>query len=257
MHLQVAQKRMSPASLLVWAAITLLFLYERTYLIQKAGLPHLFLCVTVRVGLLMVLCYVHNNVGIRLLVSRKFARYSLFMAVLISLYLLMQGLYDYYLFGYVIGDREQLGLWQNLPYNLIATVWYLLITYLIHRQARPVQTLIDTSVTPTADVSVDMFTLKTGTEWVRVPVDQIRYVQGLKDYSILFTTSGKHIVKGSIGQTADLLPLGRFVRTHKSYLVAKEHIKSVSSTGVKLADEVIPVGRTYLAEVLEQFKRGE
>jgi two-component system LytT family sensor kinase len=50
---------------LFWIMITLLFLYERRYLIDKAGLPNFIACVTVRVGLLMALAYLNLQILFR------------------------------------------------------------------------------------------------------------------------------------------------------------------------------------------------
>lgn len=246
------------ASWLVWVAITVLFLYERTYLIQKAGLPHFIACTAVRVGLLMGLCYVHLRVLIPLLDRAKYVFYGFLTGLLVFLYLLLQGLYDRYLFGFVIGDRHWAGVWPNLPYNLITTGWYLLLTYLIRDKALPdcrsAGNPADEPDTPTlADTTL---LIKTGTQWVRLPLSAIRYAQGLKDYSILFTPTDKYVVKGSIGTVMNWLPANQFLRVHKSYVVAREHIKSVSTTQVMLDGQKIPVGRAYALAITDYLMTG-
>lgn len=235
-------------SALLWLAITLLFLYERTYLIQKAGLPHFVACAVVRVGLLMGLCYAHLCLAERLLPQRQYRRYALLAAAALAAYLLLQGAYDRYLFGFVIGDQQRQGIGQNLPYNLITTSWYLLLTYLVAR--RPTTAAPNTApATPPATSDDEVVTIKTGGEWRQLPVASIRYVQGLKDYCVLHTPEGRHMVKGSIGKVAEWLPAGQFVRVHKSYLVAQRHIQAVSSTEVRLDTAVVPIGRVYAGQL--------
>lgn len=257
MHLTVPQKltAINWRSLLLWSAITLLFLYERTYLIQKAGLPHLIECVVVLVVLLVGLCHLHNNVLVpRLLVRKKYILYGLLIALSVGVYLLIQGLYDQYLFGFVIGDRERAGLWQNLPYNLIVTGWYVLLTYLVNRATSPKDhsemVALDSTLPP---VTNEVLTIKTGTQWIHLPASQVLYAQGLKDYTMLYTENERHIVKGSIGKVADWLPITQFIRVHKSYLVAKQHIKSLSGTEITVNGRAIPVGRSYAKDVLDEF----
>ena len=239
------------ASLLLWVAITGLFLYERTYLIQKAGLPHFAECTVVRVGLLMLLCYVHLNVLVPFLDRKKSIYYGLLTASLIIVYLALQGLYDRYLFGFVIGDQHWAGVWPNLPYNLIATGWYLLLTYLVHARTTSIRRSANNPADEPGEPTLSDTTLliKTGTQWVRLPLNAVRYAQGLKDYSILFTQTDKYIVKGSIGTVMNWLPTNQFIRVHKSYVVAKEHIKSVSTTQVTLEGQKIPVGRAYSSAI--------
>ena len=239
-------------SLLLWGAITVLFLYERTYLIQKAGLPHFVACGAVRVGLLLLLCYVHiEKLVPYLLLRRRYGRYVLLTILAISAYLLVQGLYDYYLFRFVIGDQQRAGLWLNFPYNLIVTVWYLLLTYLVHRTVYVVRPAPEP---PNAAVADGTLIIKTGTQWVRLPVDAITYAQGLKDYTILYTPDNKYIVKGSIGKVANWLPPGDFVRVHKSYLVARRHVKSVSATEIRVQQQAVPIGRAYVPVVMENLR---
>ena len=241
------------ASLLFWVAITGLFLYERTYLIQKAGLPHFVQCTVVRVGLLMLLCYVHLNVLVPFLNQKKPIYYGLLTATLLTVYLTLQGLYDHYLFGFVIGDQHWAGVWPNLPYNLIATGWYLLLTYLIRDRTALIRRSVNHSADEPAEPTLSDTTLliKTGTQWIRLPLNAIRYAQGLKDYSILFTQTDKYVVKGSIGTVMNWLPTNQFIRVHKSYVVAKEHIKSVSTTQVILEGQKIPVGRAYASAITD------
>ncbi|SHI63482.1 LytTr DNA-binding domain-containing protein [Hymenobacter daecheongensis DSM 21074] len=244
------------SSLVLWAAITLLFLYERTYLIQKAGLPHFVACAGVRVGLLLLLCYGHNSVLVpRLLARRHYGCYALVLSVAVGAYLLTQSAYDHYLFGFVIGDQERAGLWRNLPYNLLVTGWYLLLTHLVARRLPTREPMQEPSALPaSAESTAEEVVIKTGGEWMRLPVAAIRYAQGLKDYTILYTPTGKHLVKGSIGKVAEWLPAGCFLRVHKSYLVARQHIRSVSSTEVMLEGQAIPIGRAY-ATALAEFKQ--
>lgn len=241
------------ASLLVWAAITGLFLYERTYLIQKAGLPHFVQCTVVRVGLLLLLCYGHLNVLVPFLNRGKYVIYGLLTSLLVLIYLLLQGLYDQYLFGFVIGDQHWAGVWPNLPYNTIATGWYLLLTYLVRNGAAPIHrpATIPTDEPGEPTLSHTTLLIKTGTQRVRLPLQAIRYAQGLKDYSILYTPTDKYIVKGSIGNVMNWLPRNQFMRVHKSYVVAKEHIKSVSTTQVTLEGQKIPVGRAYASVITD------
>lgn len=243
------------SSVLLWSALTLLFLYERTYLIQKAGLPHFVVCTAVRLGLLLGLCYGHNCLLVpRLLARRRYGPYGLLLAVAVGGYLLLQARYDQYLFGYVIGDQERAGLWSNLPYNGLVAGWYLLLTYLVGRRLPTRRWSVEPSTPGALAAEITEIVIKAGGEWVRLPVAHIWYAQGLKDYTVLHTSQGKYLVKGSLGKVAQGLPAGCFLRVHKSYLVARQHIRAVTGTVVVLADaRTVPIGRTY-APVLAEFK---
>lgn len=249
--------RLLPTAWLLWVAITVLFLYERTYLIQKAGLPHFVQCAVVRVGLLLLLCTVHLQLLVpRFGLRRRYGPYVLLTSLSVGVYLLLQGCYDRYLFGYVIGDLQRQGLLLNVPYNGLATVWYLLITYLVHRNALPDRARIDVKPdqpTPLPDADPTVL-IKTGTQHVRLRLDTITYARGLKDYTLLYTETDRYIIKGSIGKVAGWLPAGHFLRVHKSYLVAKQFIRSASPQQVRVADTCIPVGRTFSGELTDYLR---
>ncbi len=46
-------KGRKPIYLGYWVLVTIIFLYDRTYLITKAGLPYFFVCSIVRIALLV------------------------------------------------------------------------------------------------------------------------------------------------------------------------------------------------------------
>ena len=112
-----------------WVMVTLIFLYDRTYLIQKAGLPNFFICAIVRVSLLMALAWLNIHWLIpRFLLHKKYTTYFAFVLLLLLSYLVLQSLYDFYLFGYVLGPGRNARLSSSLIYNFTHTSLYLLLT---------------------------------------------------------------------------------------------------------------------------------
>ncbi|MCY7349146.1 MAG: LytTR family transcriptional regulator, partial [Cytophagaceae bacterium] len=96
--------------------------------------------------------------------------------------------------------------------------------------------------------------LKSGTRRINVALNDILYVQGLKDYSLVFTPEGRHVVQGSLKVTENLLPAGRFVRVHKSFLVPVGSLRRFNRGQIELENvpagqRRIPVGRSYRKDV--------
>jgi len=112
-----------------WVLVTIVFLYDRTYLIYKAGLPSFFLCSVVRIGLLIALGWFNLRWLIpHYLLPRKFGVYfSLTLALIIG-YLLLQSLFDYVLYGYILGPGWNADLSTSLVYNFTHTSLYLFLT---------------------------------------------------------------------------------------------------------------------------------
>lgn len=79
---------------------------------------------------------------------------------------------------------------------------------------------------------------------VKITLQEILYVQGLKDYIQVFTTGGSHIIKQRLSAFA--LELGDgFIRIHRSYIVNRDKITAVSKQDVELGELEIPVGDSY------------
>lgn len=82
---------------------------------------------------------------------------------------------------------------------------------------------------------------------IRIEVDQIAFIQALKDYvKIYLSNQAKPIItQMNLKQMEERLPINRFSRIHRSYIVAHKHISSVSRTAVFIGKEELPVGEYF------------
>jgi DNA-binding LytR/AlgR family response regulator len=85
---------------------------------------------------------------------------------------------------------------------------------------------------------------------VKVILQDILYIESLKDYVKIVTGREQVITKYSMTAIEAMLPAKKFIRTHRSYLVALDKIKSFSTTNIQLLNNEIPVGRLYQREVI-------
>jgi hypothetical protein len=237
--------------LFYWIIITVIFLTERTILIQKAGLGYFLQCAVVRLALIISLCYFHLYVLIpRFLERRRYALYVVLLLLSVGVYVSLQNLYDIYLYGFVIGFRHYKNgdFWYPFPMNLLTTTWYLLLTTAFKLSLDWFsQRKIIHQFTIQQD---EIISLKSGTQTFHIKLEDIIYVKGLKDYSLVYSRDKKLMVKGSLRAMEQLLPMG-FARIHKSYIVALRHIKCNSTSKIILVDGTeIPIGRAYKDLVL-------
>ncbi|MEO5593400.1 MAG: response regulator transcription factor [Chitinophagaceae bacterium] len=88
---------------------------------------------------------------------------------------------------------------------------------------------------------------------VKIYIDDILYVESLKEY-IKIVTNGKSILtKFQLNQVEELLSKGKFIRVHRSFIVAKAKIEAFSATEVEIAGKEIPIGRSYKEYVLSNL----
>jgi DNA-binding LytR/AlgR family response regulator len=80
---------------------------------------------------------------------------------------------------------------------------------------------------------------------IKVYEDDILYIESLKEYVRIFTKYQTLITKFQLGQIEEILNKTNFVRTHRSFLVAKDKIEAYTATHVEIANKEIPIGRNY------------
>jgi len=96
-----------------------------------------------------------------------------------------------------------------------------------------------------AGESSDFVFVKSGVQRIRLQFSDVMYIQGLKDYAIVYTPSGKILLKGSIKAMLDIFPLKRFIRVHKSFIVSIQKIMRLEKNHIILNGHQIPVGRNF------------
>lgn len=111
-----------------WILVTTVFLYDTRYLIDKASLPYFLVSGAVRVGMLITVGWINVAMLVpRFLLRRRYFIYAFWVLVLILVYLLVQSLYDTYVYGFIIGGRRS-SLASLLLYNFTHTSLYLVLT---------------------------------------------------------------------------------------------------------------------------------
>lgn len=87
--------------------------------------------------------------------------------------------------------------------------------------------------------------VKTEYKIQKIDFASILYLEGLRDYIAIYTTSGKILTLQSLRTFQDQLPGNQFMRVHKSYLVALDKIEFIERNRIMIAGNYIPVGETY------------
>jgi two-component system, LytTR family, response regulator len=96
--------------------------------------------------------------------------------------------------------------------------------------------------------------VKTEYRLERVDIDDILYIEGMKDYLRIVCAGRKIMTLQSFSRIEGSLPPKKFCRVHKSYLVALDKIKSVERGVILIADKRIPVSNTYKESFFSRIK---
>ena len=92
--------------------------------------------------------------------------------------------------------------------------------------------------------------VKSEHESVKINLDDIQYIQGLKDYlKIHIVNSNKTILTLlSFKELLDKLPPNQFIRVHKSFVVNVNFIRTVQRNRIVIDDIRIPIGESHKAQ---------
>ncbi|WP_460978250.1 LytR/AlgR family response regulator transcription factor [Spirosoma knui] len=91
----------------------------------------------------------------------------------------------------------------------------------------------------------DFMFIKTEYRLQRVSMAEVLYCEGLKDYVSVYTETERILALQTMKSMEEKLPANRFVRVHKSYIVALNRIESVERNRIYIGKAVIPIGDTY------------
>ncbi len=99
--------------------------------------------------------------------------------------------------------------------------------------------------------------LKADKKMVQIFLKDILYVEGLSNYVKIFTTGKTIISYQKISYLQEALPSNDFIRTHRSYIVAIDKIKSYNNTSLDVGSQEIPLGGNYKEAVLARLNKFE
>lgn len=89
---------------------------------------------------------------------------------------------------------------------------------------------------------------------IKIPFNEIRYIETLDDYIKIHTSEGKTILTlMSMKKILEKLPRNEFIRVHRSFAVSLPNISSIRNQIILLGDTPIPIGTNYKKEVQDIY----
>ena len=100
---------------------------------------------------------------------------------------------------------------------------------------------------PANDEEPKSIFVKSEYKLLQIDLDDIRYIEGLKDYVKIYTEQSPHPILSLMNMKAmeQMLPASRFIRVHRSYIVQKSKIKEIDRNRIVFGDVYIPIGDSY------------
>jgi len=131
---------------------------------------------------------------------------------------------------------------------------YLLKPYSFERFLQAVQKIKPDVIEMPQNQSNSFIFVKSDYRIIKVEMDDIFYIEGMRDYRCIVSKKGKILTPTTFTELETMLPANLFPRIHKSYMVSLRKINSIEHHRIYIADNVLPIGDSYKQAFYEKLK---
>lgn len=102
----------------------------------------------------------------------------------------------------------------------------------------------------------DFLFIKSERRFYKLMFEEIKFIEGLKDYVVIHTKTQKLITAMNLKTTHQKLPAQNFLRVSKSYVVNINFIDSFDNHNIFVDESEIPLGEVFRAEFFRVYSGG-
>jgi len=102
----------------------------------------------------------------------------------------------------------------------------------------------------------DFLFIKADRRFYKLNFDEIKFIEGLKDYVVIHTQTQKLITAMNLKTIHQKIPADIFLRVSKSYLVNINFIDSFDKHQIYIDESEIPLGEVYRADFFTAYSGG-
>ena len=97
--------------------------------------------------------------------------------------------------------------------------------------------------------TVETIFLRANKKYIQVEINDILFLESIGNYVKVVTTKETITVRDKVSTLLTKFPEDHFLKVHKSYAVAKIHIKSIEGNRIFIAGYEVPIGKMYKEEI--------
>lgn len=109
---------------------------------------------------------------------------------------------------------------------------------------------------PSENANDDLF-VKSNGKLLRIRMQDILYIEALKEYIRIFTAVGNQVVYQTMQHMEDRLPKEGFFRIHRSYIVGLRHVQAIEGNSVLVNGIQLPVSRYAKDEFINRIAKNK
>lgn len=99
----------------------------------------------------------------------------------------------------------------------------------------------------------EYLSVKVDGKLVRVKISEIIYVEGMKEYVRIVCENNKYVTFERMKNMEETLPANQFMRVHKSYLIARNKVKTIEGNMLEVGGAKIPISRSLRSQIIEEL----
>lgn len=101
----------------------------------------------------------------------------------------------------------------------------------------------------------DFIFIKIDRKMHKLDFNKILWIESLSDYLKIETNDGTKVTRETISSIEAKLPASRFIRIHRSFIIAIDKIESYSNEEVIIQNRSLPISRTYKEQVIQTLEK--
>ncbi len=104
-----------------------------------------------------------------------------------------------------------------------------------------------------AQEASDFFFIKADNKLVKILFDEVLFVEALQNYVVVHTRTKKYMTYLTFKSVEEYLPPEKFIKVHKSFIVAVSNIDTIEGNDIRIGQHHIPISRNQKEEVMEKL----
>jgi len=107
----------------------------------------------------------------------------------------------------------------------------------------------------TTNTDIEYLFLKVDRKFVKVQVNDILYIESLKDYIKVKTKESSFVSYQTLSSVTEKLPAEKFIRVHRSFTIAIDKVNVIEGSFVEIDGKTIPISREHKQSFLQMMQK--
>ncbi|MCZ8215155.1 MAG: LytTR family DNA-binding domain-containing protein [Cyclobacteriaceae bacterium] len=91
--------------------------------------------------------------------------------------------------------------------------------------------------------------IRSNNKHIQILLDDVLFVEASGNYIKIVLKEEMVTLRGTLSSLAEHIPTEGLIQVHRSFMVAKKHIKRIEGNEITIGDHIVPIGKLYRAQL--------